>query len=305
MASPPCVAAADHLRTQRVGVPQQDPDKGREYNRRYTEAKREELNAKKRAKWAANKAENAARRSAKYAAKRLAEDPNWVSRKTPHRDKLSPDEARARKLAQQRAYRESEAGKAKLAAMRETVNAKNRAKRAANLDAAREYSRAWHAENRERANERKRNKRERIRLTDPTRYAKECEAARRYAEREGLDKRRKRWNDWAKSAPHVIKAARMRRMAKVKNAPGELSADFLHELYQEQMRCWYCQRVFDADVRPTVEHKIPLARGGSHLPENVTLACLRCNAQKNNRTVDEYREYLWKRLLLQTQGVGG
>lgn len=38
----------------------------------------------------------------------------------------------------------------------------------------------------------------------------------------------------------------------------------------------------------TLEHRIPLSRGGTHTRENVSLAHYRCNSQKSTRTVAEY-----------------
>lgn len=33
----------------------------------------------------------------------------------------------------------------------------------------------------------------------------------------------------------------------------------------------------------TIDHVIPLSRGGEHLPANVQAACLRCNSAKHDR----------------------
>ncbi|WP_158070491.1 HNH endonuclease [Streptomyces luteocolor] len=36
-------------------------------------------------------------------------------------------------------------------------------------------------------------------------------------------------------------------------------------------------------MSPSLDHVIPLSRGGSHRRDNVQLAHLRCNLRKNNR----------------------
>jgi 5-methylcytosine-specific restriction endonuclease McrA len=41
-----------------------------------------------------------------------------------------------------------------------------------------------------------------------------------------------------------------------------------------------------------IDHRIPLARGGSDTAENRVPACNPCNAQKQKRTDEEYRWYL-------------
>lgn len=63
-------------------------------------------------------------------------------------------------------------------------------------------------------------------------------------------------------------------------------------------RCHYCDvqmtfKVYPRGVeRPqhlaTVEHVIPISRGGAHIRENVVLACWACNMQKKARTLDEW-----------------
>jgi 5-methylcytosine-specific restriction endonuclease McrA len=39
----------------------------------------------------------------------------------------------------------------------------------------------------------------------------------------------------------------------------------------------------------SVEHIIPLSRGGTNDPENVVLACRRCNFSKQDRLLSEWR----------------
>jgi len=47
-------------------------------------------------------------------------------------------------------------------------------------------------------------------------------------------------------------------------------------------RCAYCSRL---DVKLTMDHVIPVSRGGKHEAENVVPACRSCNSRKNNRPV--------------------
>src|SRR5262245_28511384 len=65
-------------------------------------------------------------------------------------------------------------------------------------------------------------------------------------------------------------------------------------------RCWFCGlRTKLADVsclgdinNASLEHLTPETRGGSNDESNLVTACTRCNSQKKNRTVEEYRNYL-------------
>jgi len=41
----------------------------------------------------------------------------------------------------------------------------------------------------------------------------------------------------------------------------------------------------------TIEHRLPLSRGGKHLWNNVVLACRDCNMSKNQKTEEEFAEY--------------
>ncbi len=65
-------------------------------------------------------------------------------------------------------------------------------------------------------------------------------------------------------------------------------------------KCYYCGiemdfstgagRVFNRSMA-TIEHLIPLAKGGEHTFENTVLACRHCNISKNSKTEAEFEEY--------------
>lgn len=52
-----------------------------------------------------------------------------------------------------------------------------------------------------------------------------------------------------------------------------------------QGRCAYCER---KSQRWHYDHIVPESRGGPSLPDNLALACPRCNLSKNDRTPDEW-----------------
>lgn len=69
--------------------------------------------------------------------------------------------------------------------------------------------------------------------------------------------------------------------------PVTLTEDELEQILERyQMTCAYCRRVVDraAEVghptKLTLDHIIPLDRGGGHTHENVVPACWRCNERK-------------------------
>ena len=65
-------------------------------------------------------------------------------------------------------------------------------------------------------------------------------------------------------------------------------------------KCHYCKKEMDFSVgvgrkfnkdMATIEHLIPLARGGEHTWENTVLACRHCNISKNAKTIVEFEEF--------------
>lgn len=57
--------------------------------------------------------------------------------------------------------------------------------------------------------------------------------------------------------------------------------------------CPYCLKTLPLS-EATRDHVIPRSRGGKTEPENIVLACGKCNQQKGALTADEYKE--WKQL---------
>lgn len=54
----------------------------------------------------------------------------------------------------------------------------------------------------------------------------------------------------------------------------------------QQGRCFYCDT--DVSTKFTVDHLIPLVRGGSDGPENIVIACANCNFRKADKTPEEF-----------------
>ena len=50
--------------------------------------------------------------------------------------------------------------------------------------------------------------------------------------------------------------------------------------------CYYCKLRFDREEL-TMDHKVPIARGGRSTKSNVILACKQCNSLKGTRTIAE------------------
>jgi len=62
--------------------------------------------------------------------------------------------------------------------------------------------------------------------------------------------------------------------------------------------CWYCGTGVHRD-KLTKDHQVPLSRGGRKGQSNVVPACRRCNQDKSDSTVEEYRQ----RIIARTPGL--
>jgi 5-methylcytosine-specific restriction endonuclease McrA len=82
-----------------------------------------------------------------------------------------------------------------------------------------------------------------------------------------------------------ILAKNQNRRALRARAPGTFTAaEFVALCAAHNNRCAYC----GCDSKLTVDHAMPLSRGGSNNIENVVPACGSCNSRKGTRTVEEF-----------------
>lgn len=82
--------------------------------------------------------------------------------------------------------------------------------------------------------------------------------------------------------------------------------------HRDRYTCAYCGKRSNNGVHLTRDHIIPRCRGGEDVWGNVTSACLRCNAKKNDKTPEEagmellfvpYTPSLHEGLLLQNRRI--
>ncbi len=107
--------------------------------------------------------------------------------------------------------------------------------------------------------------------------------------------------EWSAQHPHKIRSYRDRRKVWIDSSPkarnyyansiGAPGDGYTVEQWQAvcrhvwARRCAYCDRL----AVLTVDHVVPLDRGGSHYPENLVPACQSCNSSKRNRLLSEWR----------------
>lgn len=76
-----------------------------------------------------------------------------------------------------------------------------------------------------------------------------------------------------------------------------VSIAVIQKVYEENIKffgtltCIYCFKPIEFG-KDTLEHKLPLKRGGNNEKENLAVACFRCNSSKGAKTYEEYMELI-------------
>lgn len=98
--------------------------------------------------------------------------------------------------------------------------------------------------------------------------------------------RREHNKKWCKANPDAFKAVAMVRRARKLNAEGRYTAQDVSKLKSRQRNC-LCGVSFAAE-KYTIDHIVPLSRGGTNWPENIQLLCGPCNYGKGSKLMDEW-----------------
>ena len=64
------------------------------------------------------------------------------------------------------------------------------------------------------------------------------------------------------------------------------------EMKRDALECCYCGALFSETLKKTIDHVIPLSKGGSNNKENLIICCGDCNSQKHAKPVDEWLKIL-------------
>lgn len=93
--------------------------------------------------------------------------------------------------------------------------------------------------------------------------------------------------EWCARNPEKVQAFGRSRRARVRNAPGGgvTAIQWRQVLHWSEHQCVYCCRI---DVPLTLDHLIPLIRGGWHDISNAVPACLSCNSSKNDSLIEDW-----------------
>ena len=76
-----------------------------------------------------------------------------------------------------------------------------------------------------------------------------------------------------------------------KDAAGGYWTDYDIQKIRRELedKCYYCG--VELAGGGEIDHKLPVSRGGTNWPDNLTLACTKCNRDKHCKTPDEFFEY--------------
>lgn len=178
---------------------------------------------------------------------------------------------------------------------RECTNKASREYRAANVERLSEYNRRWRAENAELADEltrdwRNRN-RERVAVTKQAWAQNHLEHRReqyRIWSAENVESKRAGIAQWKEANPERVSGHHRKRRATVRGAViGVIDGEAMWKA--QDSRCPLCLDLIDRTLSwpdpasISLDHNIPLSRGGEHTQSNVQWTHLLCNLRKGDR----------------------
>lgn len=70
-----------------------------------------------------------------------------------------------------------------------------------------------------------------------------------------------------------------------KSKQGDVTTAWLDQFLQSQDKCCYCKKPFNSKRKKTIDHVIPLDKGGEHVMTNLVVACQPCNSSKHNKLI--------------------
>jgi len=133
----------------------------------------------------------------------------------------------------------------------------------ANAERQRQKARTWHKENYHRVRDKRQE------------YAKNWR-----------NTRGKEWYSSPEGRFYTNRAAQVRRK-RAKLVENTLTKEQWFEILRVQNHtCLGCNRKFTNILKPTIDHVVPLSKGGGLTKENTQALCRNCNSRKHTKTID-------------------
>lgn len=102
--------------------------------------------------------------------------------------------------------------------------------------------------------------------------------------KENYPKAKKLWSEWAKNNPDKVRNKNAARRSRLKQAKTfYITNKEINKLINSP--CFYC----GSKNQPSLDHIVPLARGGDHSIGNLTTACKPCNSSKGDSFITEWK----------------
>jgi len=157
-------------------------------------------------------------------------------------------------------------------------------------------NKAWYERNRERMREYDR--RHRLANLEAIRAKERARSRARYAaDPAAVQTYLKEWRRRNPDKSHAYVNAATIKRRRAAGGQSFSSAEWLALLAHHGGACAYC----GSKALIEIDHRTPLARGGSNLIENILPACRRCNRRKHLMTEEEFRDFLQRE---RRQGLG-
>lgn len=132
-----------------------------------------------------------------------------------------------------------------------------------------EYMRGYYHKNKERINE----------------YNKKYHIGYYIKNKEKIQEYKKEYSKTDKSKfIHKIKHSKRRAQMEATNVKDVITQKQWETIiYEQNKRCAMCKCLFNENRVPTMDHIVPLSRGGLNSSDNIQALCGSCNSKKNNR----------------------
>lgn len=138
---------------------------------------------------------------------------------------------------------------------------------------------------------------------DNSNICKKCKSLyqKKYRERnkEYLKKLKQAWRDnnpeygiqWRQNNPHSVFNSHSLHKLQTTSVYIPITLEEYNELFKStDNKCFYCKEDLNkTNKRKTLDHVIPLSRGGDHTIENLVPACISCNCRKGFKTLEEWK----------------